>query len=169
MMELQEWKKMVAAPVADLLRKSGFRKKGLRFSSHRDDATIHVDFQSSQTSDRFQLKITVNLSIRLSQLDRDPAIYAGEGHWRQRIGWFMAEPRDHWWLCRNDGEAWRAGEEIAAILERAALPEMKRLASVEALKALWTTGRSPGLTEHQRIDYLRRLAGPAIEPVPDIS
>lgn len=167
MMRLQEWKKIVAAPATDLLRKSGFRKKGLRFSAHQGDASMHVDFQSSQASDRHQLKITVNLSIRLGQLDRDPTIFASDGHWRQRIGRFMADPRDHWWLCRNDEEARRAGEEIAAILEEAALPEMERLASDEALKALWIAGHSPGLTEHQRLEYLRRLGGDAIEPVSD--
>ena len=47
---------------------------------------------------------------------------------------------------------------MAALLESQALPEMERLASRAAMIALWTSGRSPGLTEYQCAQYLRKLA-----------
>jgi hypothetical protein len=47
---------------------------------------------------------------------------------------------------------------MAALLESQALPEMERLASRDAMIALWTSGRSPGLTEYQCAQYLRALA-----------
>jgi hypothetical protein len=53
-MALEDWKKIVVAPVAEVLKRYGFRKSGLRFSAVRDDAKLLVEFQSSQMSDRHQ-------------------------------------------------------------------------------------------------------------------
>ena len=161
-MALEDWKKIVSAPVAELLKKHGFRKNGLRFSADRGDAQLLVGFQSSQMSDKTQLMITVNLTIRLGQLDRDPSIFRGDGHWRTRIGSFMEKPSDYWWACRSDEDAIQAGKRITMLLETAALPEMERLASAEALAALWVSGQSPGLTQIQRDRYLAKLAGQPI-------
>ena len=160
-MALQDWKKIVAAPVAELLKKHGFRKDGLKFSADRGDAKLVVEFQSSQTTDRNHLVVTVNLGIRLGQLDRDPSTFRGDPHWRKRIGSFMEKPGDYWWACRNDEDAEHAGKRIAMLLETAALPEMERLASAKALRSLWESGQSPGLTEGQRVKYLASLAGQA--------
>ena len=157
-MALRDWKMTLLAPVAELLRKRGFQKDGQRFRAGRGDAKLFVALQSSQASDRHHLKITINLSIHLGLLDRDPTVAAApEGHWRQRIGQFMPERLDHWWICHDDETARSAGNQIAAILETTALPEMERLASNEALADLWATGRSPGLTERQRKEFLAKL------------
>jgi hypothetical protein len=158
-MALEDWKKIIAASVAELLKKHGFRKNGLRFSADRGDAKLLVEFQSSQMSDKTQLLLTLNLTIRLGQLDRDPSISPGDGHWRKRIGSFMEKPGDYWWACRNDEDAIQAGKRIAMLLETAALPEMEHLASAEALAALWVSGQSPGLTQIQRDRYLAKVAG----------
>jgi len=155
-MALQDWKNRVAAPTAELLKKRGFRKRGWRFSAERADAVMVVAFQSSQATDRNHLKVTVNLSIHLKGLQDTWSGFGGE-HWAQRIGRFMAVPVDHWWTCSNDDEAKRAGEQIAALLEQAALPEMERLACAEALRDLWASGQSPGLTEKQRTNFLSML------------
>jgi hypothetical protein len=69
----------------------------------------------------------------------------------------MAEPYDRWWTCTSDQDAKRAGREIATLLEIRALPEMERLASPMAMAALWKSGRSPGLTDGQRVEYLSEL------------
>jgi len=156
-MALQDWKATVLVPVADLLKSRGFRKNGMRFQAERDEAQLRIALQNSQTSDRHHLKVTLNLSIHLGVLDRESTIFAPDGHWRQRIGQFMPGQTDHWWLCENEETARRAGEQITAILETTVLPEMERLASIEALRALWVTGRSPGLTEHQRQEFLGKL------------
>lgn len=160
-MALQDWKKIVAAPVAELLKKQGFRKDGLKFSADRGDAKLLVEFQSSQKTDRNHLVVTVNLAIRLEELDHDPSIFRGGPHWRKRIGSFMEKPADYWWACRNDEDAQHAGKSITMLLETAALPEMNRLASTEALKSLWESGQSPGLTKVQRVKYLASLASQA--------
>ena len=156
-MALRDWKATVLAPVAELLKSRGFRRNGTRFRANRGEADLRVALQSSQTSDRHHLKATVNLSIHLAVLDHHPSVFAPDGHWRQRIGQFMPEHPDHWWLCHDEETARRAGEQIATILKTAALPEMERLASTDALRTLWVTGRSPGLTKRQRQEFLGSL------------
>jgi hypothetical protein len=157
-MALEAWKKLVAAPVADALKLRGFRKVGLNFSAARSGVTLLVSLQSSSGSSQGSLKITCNLGIRVDQLADRPALSVWEAHWRERIGFCFSDPHDHWWECASDEDARKAGQEIAALLEAQALPIMEQLATPGALVALWSSGRSPGLTEPQRLDYLSRLA-----------
>lgn len=71
----------------------------------------------------------------------------------------MAEPHDNWWEISSEGEAIKVGKEIAEILEESALPQFATISSTEGLKRLWETGRSPGLTEYQRQQFLKALNG----------
>ena len=157
-MSLTHWKSLIAAPISGLLKQREFRKSGLKFSSVRPEATLLVRLQSSVGTTREVLRITCNLGIVLHALGSRDNHEVRDGHWRERIGYFMPEPRDHWWVCSTDDTARTAGREMAALLESQALPEMERLASRAAMIALWTSGRSPGLTEYQCSQYLQRLA-----------
>jgi hypothetical protein len=103
------------------------------------------------------LKITCNLGIVLRELGNDK-LGIWDAHWRKRIGSYMPEAQDHWWVCSTDIAATTAGHEIAALLEDQVFPEMEQLASLAAMVALWRSGRSPGLTDYQRIQYLSKLA-----------
>ena len=156
-MSLTHWKCLVAAPINGMLKQREFRKSGLKFSSIRTEATLLVGLQSSVGTTREVLKITCNLAIVLHALRSRDNHDIWDSHWRERIGYFMPEPRDHWWVCSTDDMAMTAGREMAALLESQALPEMERLASRAAMIALWTSGSSPGLTEYQCAQYLQDL------------
>ena len=156
-MSLTHWKGLVAGSIGGLLKQREFRKSGLKFSSIRPEATLLVGLQSSVGTTREVLKITCNLAIVLHALRSRDNHDIWDSHWRERIGYFMPEPRDHWWVCSTDDTATTAGREMAALLESQALPEMERLASRAAMIALWTSGRSPGLTEYQCAQYLQEL------------
>ena len=157
-MSLTHWKSLIAAPISGLPKQREFRKSGLKFSSVRPEATLLVRLQSSVGTTREVLRITCNLAIVLHALGSRDNHDIWDSHWRERIGYFMPETRDHWWVCSTDDTARTAGREMAALLESQALPEMERLASRAAMVALWTSGRSPGLTEYQCAQYLRKLA-----------
>jgi hypothetical protein len=157
-MSLTHWKGLVSAPVGGLLKQREFRKSGLKFYSIRSEATLLVGLQSSVGSTREVLRITCNLAIVLHALASRDNHDIWNSHWRKRIGDFMPEPWDHWWICSTDETARRAGREMAELLENQALSEMEQLASRAAMIALWNSGRSPGLTEYQRAEYLRELA-----------
>jgi hypothetical protein len=156
-MGLAEWKKLVTAPVAAMLKRRGFRKNGLIFTAARNDVVLMVGLQNSQSSTKDQLKITCNLGIWVEDLARRPKPDIWECRWRKRIGHFRPEPTDYWWNCTSDESASQAGQEIATLLENRALPEMESLASLSALLSLWSAGHSPGLTERQRQSYLAQL------------
>ena len=146
--------------MAEILKLRGFRKAGLSFSAARSGVTLLVGLQSSTGSSQGALRVTCNLGIRVERLADRPGSSVWEAHWRERIGFFLPAPHDHWWVCASDDEARLAGRGIADLLESRALPEMERLSSLTALAALWSSGRSPGLTEGQRIDYLSQLRAP---------
>ena len=118
-------KKLVAAPVADVLKPRGYRKTGLNFSAGRSGVTLLVNLQSSTGSSQAGLKVTCNLAIRLDRLADRPGTSVWDAHWRVRIGFFLPEPRDQWWACGNDDNARQAGRDIAALLETRALPAME--------------------------------------------
>jgi Domain of unknown function (DUF4304) len=162
-MALDAWKKLVASPVAELLKQRGFRKSGLNFSASGSGVTLLVSLQSSTGSTQGSLKITCNLGIRVEQLATRPGSGVWDAHWRERIGFFLPEPRDYWWVCSSDEDARRVGYEIAALLENRALPTMEELATPAALAALWSSGSSPGLTERLRVEYLSQLVAAGTE------
>src|SRR5262245_25574776 len=157
-MSLTHMKALVTAPISELLKQIGFRKSGLKFYSLRAEATLLVGLQSSVGTTREVLRITCNLAIVLHALGSRDNHDIWDSHWRKRIGDFMPDPRDYWWVCSTDDIARAAGREMAVLLEGEALSEMERLASRTAMIAFWTSGRSPGVTEHQRAQYQRKLA-----------
>jgi hypothetical protein len=118
--------------------------------------------QSSTGSTPDVLKMTCNVAIQLRQLAQGSRPGVWDAHWRERIGFFMPEPRDFWWACASDKAADRAGREIAALLENSVLPEMERLAVPAAMAALWKAGRSSGLTDRQRIEFLSELSAAGV-------
>ena len=91
-MSLTQWKGLVAAPISGLLRQSGFRKSGLKFSSIRAEAILLVSLQSSVGTTREVLRITCNLAIVLHALGRRDNHDIWDSHWKERIGYFMPEP-----------------------------------------------------------------------------
>ena len=158
---LDAWKKLAAIPIAALLKTHGFRKSGLNFSASRPGLTLLVSLQGSTGSTQAAMKITCNVGIHLHLLATGLGVGIWDAHWCERIGAFLTEPQDFWWQCTDDDQARAAGWEIAGLLELRALPEMERLSTPAALASLWSSGRAPGLTEHQRLGYLARLAAGA--------
>ncbi len=156
-MSLVERKKIMTAPIVELLKPRGFRKSGMNFTAARADAVLFVNLQSSTSITQEALKMTCNLGIQLRQLAQSSPSSIYDAHWQQRIGFFMSEPGDFWWTCATDEAADRAGREIAGLLEHFALPEMERIAVPATMVALWKSGRSPGLTDWRRIEYLAEM------------
>lgn len=156
-----DFKRIVLTEMHSVLKPAGFHKNGQEFSIDVGDVVLFVQLQSSRKSTKDFVFLTVNLGIfskALAALVGDtpkPNIF--EAQWRQRIGRYLFLPRDKWWEIRSEPEAHSAGKEIAAILSNKVLADMKLLASTDALRNLWETGVSPGLTEYQRQRYVSAL------------
>jgi hypothetical protein len=146
----------------DVLAPAGFRKRGAHFKRVVADVVHVVQLQSSTKSTAAVLVATVNLGIFSRELERrlggpvtDPT--EAECHWRQRLGELTPPHHDRWWDVGDLDHARNAAAEVAELLRHYALPGLDALNSTASLRALWEGGRSPGLTDRMRRDYLRVL------------
>ena len=96
-------------------------------------------------------------SLTLAQFcdDRMPLIVYRTNH--QRIGSFMNEQIDKWWVVTNMMEAMTAANEIGTILKNEVLPVLSRLTSTNDYIPLWQRKEYGGITEAQRKMYLEML------------
>jgi hypothetical protein len=160
-MSTPEFKKIVLNLMHQVLKPLGFRKTGSTFSAETNDVVLFVQLQSSSKTTSMKLVATVNFGV----FSRTIATRVGNTHkpnildaqWRERIGFLIEERRDKWWEIGSDEQAIEVGEEIAGILRDSALPQIQTISSSQGLKRLWETGRSPGLTEYQRRQFLKAL------------
>jgi hypothetical protein len=81
----------------------------------------------------------------------------GYAHWRQRLGHIGPENIDMWWTSTSESEAAANAEDMADRIRADALPLLNRLATIDALAAVWAAGQSPGLTAMQRQHLLRQF------------
>ena len=81
------------------------------------------------------------------------------GHLRERIGWLTPERMDKWWDISEDTDVEALASEISGLVAEKGAPYLLQYADKDSLIALWESGRSPGLTETQRLRYLEKFSG----------
>jgi hypothetical protein len=147
------------------LKPLGFRKQGQRFRRTTDGNVTIIEFQRSATSDDSLIRFTLNVGVVSGRLfyandpERDfKKVGASEAHMRERIGFFLQPPTDHWWALTADSDARVVADEVATLVVDAAVPHLNEYRTDASLLALWRTGRSPGLTEGQRQRLMALLA-----------
>jgi hypothetical protein len=147
-----------------LLRAHGFSRKG-RTLFHRQDANwALINLQRSRRNTVDLVKFTVNLGVLSTRLaaffadtppGKRPSVW--DCHWRQRIGWLLPQNRDVWWSIDIGTSFPELSSEIEMYLVDLVVPELEAHISDEALRDLWLSGRSPGLTDFQRLMNLSVL------------
>ncbi len=149
----------VVASSAEKVSSLGFVRRGatLRKLSHGNAAII--EFQKSTKNDRHELQFTINIGIvcgKLIEEWRPPLARAGsvDAHLRLRIGMLLPERFDKWWQITEETDRDRLVAEVSSLILDQAVPYLERYLDTNALVALWESGKSPGLTEMQRISYL---------------
>jgi hypothetical protein len=147
----------VCEPLAALLGSHGFSRKAFLFSRRSEDLLHLVQLQGSNTNTRTSSKFTVNVGVWVPGLapGKLPAISAA--HWRQRLGFLCPEHQDIWWQVEQQS-APTVARDIAARVERYALPSLASLPNSKSLLALWQRGSSPGLTRVQASRFTDLLA-----------
>lgn len=156
----------------------GFAKRGQTFYLFDHGNWGLINFQRGRSAAPGATEFTVNLGIASARLSRRrdaewrtwrPAEY--ECDWRMRLGHLMAPARDKWWTITASTNLDELAGELLDPIETLAVPEIRRFISDEALRDLWLSGRSPGLTNAQRLSRLAillRALGPA-ELLPTIT
>jgi len=152
---LHEW-------IAPLLKSEGFRKAGQSFERENEETIIVVGYQRSVERGECA-RFTVNLGIASKRLfafedpQRTKHTPVEVCHWSMRMGRTLDQPRDAWWELCSSADLPAVGREHQEILRTKALPLLEMTASDSRLRAEWTAGRAPGLTELQRLLNLSAL------------
>jgi len=154
--------------VQPVLAQAGFSKKGAAFRRSDAEVVQVIAIQKSRKSTTEQIVFAVNLGVASKQLlqreEVDSAsVTAEECHWRQRLS--AGDPAgDSWWSVHDARSAQEAATSVAQALHDRGLPAVSILSNDLALRDLWLSGRSPGLTDVQRLLNLAVLTsrlGPA--------
>jgi hypothetical protein len=156
-----EWLKVEVTP---LLKGRGFARAGSYFRRRRDGNWALIHFQRSVKSSASRTLFTGTLGVwsrRVAHfVGRDPQVekpIIDECHWTCRLGELLDEPDDRWWSFTGDSPDQSASKEVVDLVESRALPLLDRMSTDEALRDLWLSGTSPGLTDFQRLVYLSAL------------
>jgi len=178
--------KFLLLDLAPVLKSAEFSRSSNTFRKWTNDVCLIVNLQGNKwnTADRYQF--TINLGVfspaayRLehelgwtfpdfvSFSDEDSKEYEQDWaqrlaaprevdcHWRERLGWLMPEPSDKWWELQSESQIPSLSREVPPSLVRWGLPAIERLASNEALRDCFLTGRSLPkvlLSPHDRFRY----------------
>jgi hypothetical protein len=162
-MSAKESYRIIANRLADALRPLGFVEKGKgTLMRYRDDIVQVINLQKGKQTTKDKVVVTVNLgaySIPLGQELGSPApddIW--DCHWRERLGFLLADKTDKWWDIHNLAEADSFAADLSEMISKSALPLFERLDSTSNLVCLWQQGASPGLTKVERDRYLELLS-----------
>lgn len=160
-----------------VLKEHGFSRKGNSFHVLRQGNWGLINFQKSRKSNAFTIIFTINIGVcskkllkffTTEQVDKPPSIE--DCQWRERLGFLLSEQQDKWWTVDNKITLDNLVEEIRNLLYEIAIPIIERYIHDERLRDLWLTGKSPGLTDVQRLlnlSVLLRAVGPVdrLKPV----
>jgi hypothetical protein len=156
--------------VQRFLKEEGFLKKNATFRRMKPEVVHMVGVQKSRKSSPDGIVFAVNLGVasalllRRSQIDPSSNTVE-ECQWRRRLS--TAESGEEtWWTIHDALSMQRAGDEIVRALRDRGLSMLDDLSTDVALRDLWLSGQSPGLTDVQRLlnlAILTRELGPADE------
>ena len=144
------------------LKPYGFFKKGTVFRFIRNENCGIVQFQKSTTTTEDRLRFTVNFGVVCGALinvktDQLKEVRVIDAHIQDRLGMFLPGHPDQWWEITSETDSSRLADEVNKLVVFSAVPYILGLLDTEAIVSLWQSGRSPGLTEGQRLRYLNRL------------
>lgn len=163
-MRSSELYKDLIKEISSLLKEKGFSRKGNCFYLRQGNNWGLLDFQKSRKSTADETIFTVNLGIcsgRLLEffspdfLEQKPSIEAC--HWRERVGFLLPGRRDKWWVIRVAEPVHSLVHELKGCLDQVAIPAIEQHLSDEQLSSEWLSGKSPGLTDIQRLMNLSVL------------
>jgi hypothetical protein len=153
---------LLLSDLRDLLKRVGFKKRGKVFHRPVGDVVHLVGLQSGSASTRLSTQLTVNLAVwckRLAEPGSEPTVATSQ--WRCRLGDLMPSKEDAWFSLAGPRAGEGARGAIVAAVKAYGLPALDGLPDLAALKALWETGRSPGLTPEQAARHLAELNLPS--------
>lgn len=163
MLPAEGFKVVLREAIVPPLKAAGFARRGQTFYRRPADGWEVFNVQRSRFNTAATVLFTLNLGVASARLLRffAPGRFAvaepktrpeiWDCHWQQRLGFLLPARLDTWWAIEAETPLAPLIREIGAHLRDLAIPEIARHASDEALRDLWLGGRSPGLTDFQRL------------------
>jgi hypothetical protein len=153
----------VMAATGAALAPLGFKKRRKSFRKQVGANTCLIEFQRSTANEEGRLRFTLNLAILSAAVaakngQEVEKLGAWDGHLLERVGALMGGG-DKWWRIERTTDADMLTDEVVTAVRNIAVPFLDRHASDDALRALWESGQSPGLTAVQRQRNLAALTG----------
>lgn len=164
------YRRLLREHIGPNLKLEGFSQSGQDFYLCQSGNGGIINLQKSQRSTAEEVVFTINLGIASSRLleffrpgssRRKPVIE--DCHWRKRLGFLLPENEDKWWIIDSETALEELGEQFRTYLRYQGVPHILSLIGDEALRDLWLSGDSPGLTDLQRLlnlSALVRMIGP---------
>lgn len=152
----------VVETTAKKVDKLGFHRQGSILRIVRQGNTGIIEFQKSTKNTSGKILFTVNLAVICGELlePDQPSLEKARSmgaHLRQRIGMLMPGRPDKWWEISEAAAVDALASEVSELIATEGAPYVARHLDVNELVALWESGKSPGLTETQRVRYLEKL------------
>lgn len=145
------------------LRELGFRTTGgvarLLVDGNCGVIEVHKSGRSTAASTLFTVQVGIALGALLPPGAAKPLAHcsAAECDARLRIG-DLAEPRaDVWWTLASDAPDAAVTAEVMRRIENDAAPFVRRWAAAGALVGAWESGDRLGVSEPERVEFLRRI------------
>jgi len=156
----KEYKKKIVGTLDEVLKPAGFKKNGNIYSLVYSDITHFISLQSSMSSSASVLKITINIemcSLQLAAFRDDRIPLSAYRNYNRRIGTFIDEKPDKWWMISNMQQADDASHEIRSIVSEQVLPYLTSIQATDDLIKIWQSGRCDGVSVQARQHYLKLL------------
>jgi hypothetical protein len=156
---------MISRFIFPPLKKMGYKKMGTSFYVSFEGNWGIIDFQQSQKSVSNQVTFSINIGIASKRIlnflgfdekNNRPDIW--DTQLRVRLGHLMPENNDIWWTLDQETSIDKLGQAISDLVIKYAIPAIQAYITDESLRDLWIAGKSPSLTEFQRLLYLSVLA-----------
>jgi hypothetical protein len=135
-----DYKKIILQRVDALLKPRHFKKSGQSFKYCNGDLTYYIGLQSSKYSTSKILTVTFNTGIAselLYKLQGKVITSHLRGHYLKRIGDYLEQPKDKWWIIDSEDLAYNAAEEIATIISKKVVPEFDTITKTDDLINIW--------------------------------
>ena len=157
----QSYRYMIRNTIAPFLKARGFARSGETFRIERNNNLGLINFQKSNRSNGDAVIFTVNLGIISRCLYQFEGCHVpietlteADSHWRRRLGHLTPANEDTWWRVDKRTDVGHIGSELIEFIDLYGIPEMTRYMTDEKLTELWLSGKSPGLTNTQRLECL---------------
>lgn len=149
--------------IADILKGTGYARKGNYFALLESNNCAYFHFQKSRENNARMLRFTINYGILYGDiagygpLELEGKLTRLNPHVCGRLGDFLPGHPDRWWDLREWVESAVIVAEIKGILEEHALSYLKRFMDNDAAIEYWESGGCNGQTQVARDEYLARM------------